>query len=225
MTKLCSMASPTNRHSKTKPRSSIFPENFSRRLTFGMHILDIANQLLTANVFFKAFLPIEEEDWEENKLEETIEKLVNCCYYDKELKDLKSKLRNDFPKGRLTTGKMLTKNVYNEKKEKEILFNVSLLLTNLKQWMKRYYRFAMKTGEYPNTASFYSHTDGNYKKKRDTLNSPPHLFRQIYKEIVIKESFKTDAKEEEEQWLTFIPSLIFCLLYKNAKELLQLHDK
>lgn len=185
-----------------------------------MLIMKITEGLSKANIFFGVDLP-KDEGWEKNKLEETIEKIYESF---NELKELKGQLHNDFPNGRLTAGKMLTKNVYNEKKEEEILFNVSLLLTYLKDWMKRYYQFASSTHEYPNCRSFYSSKDGTYKQERDTLNCAPQVLWKEGEELPNKE-YSSEEKKEEGMWLTKMASLLYSLLYKSGKELLQLHDK
>ena len=137
-------------------KSSILPNNFDnfvRRLHTARTLMNTARVLAPPSAYLhKAttnFLPLE-KDWEENKplLDKTIETISNHLNEDEKVRVV-LRLKNKFPKGRLS-GRMLRKNDYNMKKENEIISNVSVLLEELKKWQFEFCLYIRVFEKYPN---------------------------------------------------------------------------
>ena len=132
-------------------KSSI--NNFVRRLHLAGALMNTAKVLAPPSAYLhKAttyFLPLE-KDWEENKplLDKTIETISNDLNNDEKVRVI-DRLKNKFPKGRLS-GRMLRKNDYNMKKENEIISNVSVLLEELKEWQFEFCLYIRVFERYPN---------------------------------------------------------------------------
>lgn len=138
---------------KTRKKRPIFLNNFVRRLHTAGTLMNTARVLAPPSAYIHKwttnYLPLE-KDWEENKplLDKTIETISNDLNEDEKLR-LTSRLKNKFPKGRLS-GRMLTKNDYNMKKENEIISNVSVLLEELKEWQFEFCLYIRVFNRYPN---------------------------------------------------------------------------
>ena len=227
-------------------KSSILPNNFDnfvRRLRLGGCLMNTAKVFAPPSVYIdKAttnYLPLE-KDWEENKplLDKTIETISNDLNNDEKVRVV-LRLKNKFPKGRLS-GRMHTKNDYNMKKENEIISNVSVLLEELKEWQFEFCLYIRVFEKYPNGKRvkkqfknweewfFETKTPICTKLLKRPFPSIPNVLarRGIKAETEFEfEENKEDYQIHQKIYLSRMGQLVYCLLYKYAVDLLSLRDK
>lgn len=226
-------------------KSSILPNNFDnfvRRLHLAKLLMNTAEVLAPPSAYIdKAttnYLPLE-KDWEENKplLDKTIETISNDLNEDEKVR-LVDRLQNKFPKGRLS-GKMLTKNDYNMKKENEIISNVSVLLEELKEWQFEFCLYIRVFKRYPNEKRVKKQfenwqewfTESNTPICEETLKRPFPCIPNVLARRGIKAETEFEFEENKEDYqihqkiyLSRMGQLLYCLLFKYGVELLSLRD-